>query len=392
LVLRKLCSAVTGRYSGGAFGERTAFSKGSSLRMNLADTFERQSRTVIVFEMVLLVLIVGAVDYVTGYQVSFFMFYGPPIFFTAWFCDKKNAFLVALLSGITWWWADFAAGHPYLTNWHEGWEVVMRVGFFIFIAIGSSALRARRDIAEARIALLEHSRRLEKEIITISERERERIGQDLHDGLCQCLAAIGCAAAALESDLERLQLSDKARQAGEVRGLLADAVMQTRNLARGLVPVETTANGLASALEELALSITRLARIDCRFEQPDEVNITEETTATHLFRIAQEAINNAIKHANARSIIVSLRARADAITLDIRDDGVGIDKSAGNSRGMGLKILQYRAHCLGGNVRVGPLPEGGTWVACTIPREGAVDRHETPLAEPSAPTIAEAIA
>ena len=92
---------------------------------------------------------------------------------------------MALLSGITWWWADFASGHPYLHNWHEAWEVVMRLGFFIFVAIGSSALRARRDIAKARIALLEHSRRLEKEIVTISERERGRIGQDLHDGLCQ---------------------------------------------------------------------------------------------------------------------------------------------------------------------------------------------------------------
>jgi signal transduction histidine kinase len=349
--------------------------------MSLATAVQRQSQTMIVFEMILMVLVVGAVDYVTGYQVSFFMFYGPPIFFTAWLCDKKMALLVALLSGITWWWADFAAGHPYLTNWHEGWEVVMRVGFFIFVAIGSSALRARRDIAEARIALLEHSRRLEKEIVTISERERERIGQDLHDGLCQYLAAIGCAAAALESDLERIGLPEEARLAGEVRGLLEDAVMQTRNLARGLVPVETSANGLASALEELALSITRLARIECHFVQSTEVNIIEETTATHLFRIAQEAINNAIKHANASRITVTLSASANEVTLAIDDDGVGIDQATASNRGMGLNILQYRAHCLGGSVRIESLPGGGTRVACRVPQAHGCDSYRARVQE-----------
>ena len=355
--------------------------------MSLANAFQRQSYNVIVFEMIVLVLFVGFIDFITGYQVSFFMFYGPPIFFTAWFCDKKTALFVALLAGITWWWADYASGHPYLYDWHEAWEVVMRLGFFIFVAIGSSALRARRDIAEARIALLEHSRRLEKEIVTISERERERIGQDLHDGLCQYLAAIGCAAAALESDLERMNLDDKARLAGELKALLEDAVMQTRNLARGLVPVETSANGLASALEELAFSITRLARIDCRFEQTNEVNIPEETTANHLFRIAQEAINNATKHANARHIAVTLGANENAITLDIRDDGVGINNLPANNRGMGLNILQYRAHCLGGKVAVESLPEGGTRVVCRVPQDRDSERETQPLPELLTPAV-----
>ncbi len=340
----------------------------------------------IVFEMILLVLVVGVIDFVTGYQVSFFMFYGPPIYLTAWFCDKKTAFLVALLSGITWWWADFTSGHPYVTNWHEAWEVVMRLGFFIFVAIGSSALRARRDIAEARITLLEHSRRLEKEIVTISERERERIGQDLHDGLCQYLAAIGCAAAALESDLTRLHLPAKAQLAGELRALLADAVMQTRNLARGLVPVETSANGLASALEELAVSVGHLARIDCTFAQTSEVNVTEETVATHLFRIAQEAINNAIKHANPRSIAITFGSRGDSITLEIRDDGVGIHNSASGS-GLGLNILQYRAHCLGGHVTIEQLPDGGTLVACTVPQPRENEARTTSPEEQMIPAL-----
>ena len=360
--------------------------------MNWSNAIQRQPQSVIVFEMILLVLLVGVVDFATGYQVSFFMFYGPPIFLTAWFCDKKTALLVALLSGITWWWADFASGHPYLHNWHEAWEVVMRLGFFIFVAIGSSALRARRDIAEARIALLEHSRRLEKEIVTISERERERIGQDLHDGLCQYLAAIGCAAAALESDLQRLDLPATAEQAGEVRALLADAVMQTRNLARGLVPVETSANGLASALEELTVSVSRLARIDCSFEQTSEVNITDEVLATHLFRIAQEAINNAIKHANARHIGLKLGVRDHCISLEVRDNGVGIEKAGANSGGggLGLNILQYRAHRLNGRLQVEQSPGGGTLVTCIVPQRHENDAHTSSPMERLVPAVASA--
>jgi signal transduction histidine kinase len=337
--------------------------------MSFAQRFERQSPTAIAIEMVALVLTVGFIDFVTGYELSLFLFYGPPIYFTAWYCDKKMAFLVALLSGITWWWADFAAGHPYMANWHEGWEVMMRLGFFIFVAIGSSALRARRDIAEGRLALLEHSRGLEKEIVTISERERQRVGQDLHDGLCQYLAALGYATAALQEDLEQLQLPSEAKRAAELTTLLQDAVMQTRDLARGLVPVETSANGLPSALEELADSVARLTRIDCRFEQQDDTLISDEATATHLFRIAQEAINNALKHANARQILINLRASGGRIVLEVCDDGVGIENAKTRGGGMGLNILQYRASCLGGELRVSQIAEGGTRVRCSVPQK-----------------------
>lgn len=335
--------------------------------MNLVAKFQKQSSDTILAEMVLLVLIIGTLDFVTGYRISFFIYYGFPIYLTAWFCDSRKAILVALISGITWWWADHLNGYPYIANWHEAYETAMRLGFFIFAAIGSSALRAQRDIAEGRIALLEHSRQLEKQIVMISEQERQRIGQDLHDGLCQYLAAIGCAAAALQSDLDRRQLSPEAELARELTALLEDAVRQTRNLARGLVPVETSANGLASALEELAESVARLARIDCRFEQENDVNITEETTATHLFRIAQEAINNAIKHAKAQRIRIALRAESDRVRLAIQDDGVGIGNVKSSGFGMGLNILQYRARCIGGNISVEERAEGGTAVTCTVP-------------------------
>ncbi len=175
----------------------------------------------------------AAFDYTTGYEVSMSILYCVPIFIVAWCCDRKMGVFMALLAGITWWWADVQAGHPYLRSWLEGWEVFVRCGFFIITAIGTAAVKQQRDASESRIALLEYSQRLEREIIGISEREQERIGQDLHDGICQILAALSCSAASLKNDLEGHHLPAEAKVADELAGFLRDAVAQTRNLARG---------------------------------------------------------------------------------------------------------------------------------------------------------------
>lgn len=294
------------------------------------------------------------------------IFYGIPIFLVAWFCDKKAAFLSALISGIVWWWADVEAGHPYLHNWIEAWETFARLSFFMFVAIGSSALKAHRDAAQARIALLEHTQRLEREIIGVSEREQQRIGQDLHDGLCQFLAGIGCAAASLRGDLAKMKLPAEAEIAAELATLLQDAVVQTRNLARGLVPVKMDEIGLACAIEELTVSITRLTGISCTFESNGSVPVLDDSVATHLYRMAQEAINNAMKHAKAKNIAVSLNGRGAKLTLQIMDDGIGISKNAPISDGMGLSIMNYRARLSGGKLQIKEGPDGGAIICCTI--------------------------
>jgi signal transduction histidine kinase len=334
--------------------------------MSFSKTFSRQPSEWIFTEAIILMLVVGFFDFATGYEVSVSIFYAAPIFLVAWFCDKKMAFLSAMIAGIVWWWADVQSGHPYLHNWQEGWETFVRLGYFIIVAVGGSALKAQRDAAHARIALLEHTQRLEHEIIGISEREQRRIGQDLHDGLCQFLAGIGCAATSLKGDLNKLQLNAEANVADELATLLQDAVVQTRNLARGLVPVKMDEVGLASALEELTVSITRLRGVECSFESNGSIVTLEDSVATHLYRIAQEAINNAIKHGRVRRIAVSLGKRGTAITLQIADDGIGIFKTGNSSRGMGLNIMKYRARLSGGELRIEKRPGGGTIVSCTV--------------------------
>ena len=160
-------------------------------------------------------------DYSTGYEVSLSILYCVPIFIVAWCTDRNSGVLMALLAALTWWWADIQAGHPYLLSWLEYWEVLVRCGFFIITAIGASAVKQQRDASASRIALLEYSQRLEREIIGTSERERERIGQDLHDGICQYLAALSCSAASLKGDLDGHHLAAEARVADELAGYSA---------------------------------------------------------------------------------------------------------------------------------------------------------------------------
>jgi signal transduction histidine kinase len=337
--------------------------------MRLVTAFQRQPHEWIFTQAAALLLPIAFYDYSTGYEVSLSILYCVPIFIAAWCCDRKSGVLMALLAAITWWWADVQAGHPYLQSWLEGWEVLVRFGFFIITAIGTAAVKEQWDASATRIALLEYSQRLEREIIGISEREQERIGQDLHDGICQVLAALSCSAASLKSDLEGHDLAEEAKVADELAGFLRDAVIQIRNLARGLVPVQMDEAGLASALEELTGSATRLLGIRCVYESAGTPLIRDNAVAMHLYRIAQEAINNATKHGKAANVRVSLIADEKATTLRIADDGSGISKTATESDGMGLGLMQYRARLVGGELNIESPNTGGTIVSCGIPLE-----------------------
>jgi signal transduction histidine kinase len=337
--------------------------------MRFITAFQRQPHEWIFTQAAALLIPIAFYDYSTGYEVSLSILYCVPIFIVAWCCDRKSGVLMALLAAITWWWADVQAGHPYLKSWLEGWEVLVRFGFFIITAIGTSAVKQQRDASASRIALLEYSQRLEREIIGISEREQERIGQDLHDGICQILAALSCSAASLKSDLEGHDLAAEAKVADELAGFLRDAVIQIRNLARGLAPVQMDEAGLASALEELTGSATRLLGIRCVYESAGTPLIRDNAVAMHLYRIAQEAINNATKHGKAANVRVSLIADGKATTLRIADDGSGISKTATESDGMGLGLMQYRARLVGGELNIESPNTGGTIVSCGIPSE-----------------------
>jgi signal transduction histidine kinase len=215
-----------------------------------------------------------------------------------------------------------------------------------------------RDITERRI--------LEKEIIEISDRERRRIGQDLHDGLCQHLAGIELMSQVLEQKLSR-RSKTAANRVGEIARYVRDAISQTRSLARGLSPVTLESEGLMSALHELAANTEKMFGVVCRLECAEPVLFRDPAVATHLYRIAQEAASNAIKHGKATQITIKLEKLRDQTALTILDNGLGFPSVRPNT-GMGLAIMKSRAGTIGASLALDNRPGGGARVRCSVPR------------------------
>jgi len=215
-----------------------------------------------------------------------------------------------------------------------------------------------RDIRERK--------RLEAQILEASEREQRRIAEDLHDGLGQHLAGISCLSDALGKDLAAAKASN-APHAFSISRLLNDAVAQTRSLSRGLYPVVPEPNGLMSGLLALATNVTQLFKVACEFTCPQPVLFEDNAVATHLYRIAQEAVSNAIKHGRARRVEITLVAEPSQTVLTISDNGRGLTNLSNASTGLGMRIMKYRTAMLGGQFIVRNRAGGGTEAVCTVP-------------------------
>lgn len=228
------------------------------------------------------------------------------------------------------------------------------------------------ELARANEALGEEIRErehLEKEILDISERERRDIGQDLHDGLGQCLTGIALMLRALH---ENLQGSSEraAADAERIESLVNDAIAQTKMLVRGLCPVDFERGGIVPALEALAEQVTEIFQVACRVEHDGEPALRDHMMASHLYRIAQEAVSNAIKHGKAEHVLIEIGPYEGALRLRVTDDGVGFAKVSPRKEGMGLSIMRYRAKMIAASLQIENGPQGGTIVTCTLPGAG----------------------
>jgi PAS domain S-box-containing protein len=218
------------------------------------------------------------------------------------------------------------------------------------ISWSSTVLDGRGGVVEYVIITgidVTEAKRLERAILEISSREQRRIGQDLHDGLGQHLTGIVFMSKVLEQKLADKSL-DESDEAAKIVKLVNEAIHKTRDLARGLVPVISDAQGLMSALEQLAAEVNNLFQISCCFECVEPVLIHDDATAIHHY-IAQEAVNNAIKHGKARGITIALRSAGGRFNMFVEDDGVGLPQPA-LSTGMGLHIMSHRAKMIGGGL------------------------------------------
>jgi PAS domain S-box-containing protein len=209
-------------------------------------------------------------------------------------------------------------------------------------------------------------KRLEAEILEISEREQRRIGQDMHDTLSQHLRGIAYLSHVLNESLIRRSLPESSDSA-RISQLLNEAVDQTRLLSRGLFPVELESDGLMSALEALANTVSDIYKISCEFACPEPVLIDDNATAIHLYRIAQEAAFNAVRHGRASRVTISLSISTQELTLRVQDNGRGFPKVLPRTRGMGLRMMQHRAHVIGAKLSHQTAPQGGVALTCRLP-------------------------
>jgi signal transduction histidine kinase len=213
---------------------------------------------------------------------------------------------------------------------------------------------------------IEQRLRLQKELLEISEREQRRIGHDLHDSLCQHLTGTALAGHCLGQKLADKSLPETA-EANRLVELVEEAIELTRTLAHSLHPIGIQSGRLTDNFQELASGVSERFKVTCSFECGKVAPLFDVNTATHLYRIAQEAITNAVRHGRARHIGICLDLANHEIVLTITDDGVGLPENARNKDGMGLRIMAYRADIIGATFNIERLPVTGTRVTCILP-------------------------
>lgn len=340
----------------------------------LTTQFEKRPKRFSAAVSVALVIVVGFVDYLSGYALFFSAFYLMPVALATWFVGRNFGIIISLSSVVVSLVGDYAAGANYSSALVPVWNGAIALTVYSVVVKTLMSLRKIHDELEDRVrqrteALAEEMReraRLEKEILEISEREQRRIGHDLHDSLCQHWAATAMAGQVLTQKLTEKSLPE-ADDAREIVRLAGDGVTLTRNLAHGISPAEMESEGLVMALRQFADNITKMFKLDCTFDCDAPPQIGDTTAATHLYRIAQEAANNAIRHGKPRQIIISLSQHKSAAELTIEDDGAGLPEDWQNRRGLGTRIMTHRAAMMGGTFSIEPNPTGGTFVKCSVP-------------------------
>ncbi len=335
---------------------------------------ERWPRWLVVVVSLGVILLVGSADYLTGHEIMFSTFYLVAVALAAWMVGRGFAAFIAVLSVGAWLAGDLAAGAVYSQAFVPAWNAAIILAVYLVVVVLIGRLREMQHVLEERVrqrtvALTEEiaeRERLEREILEVGERERRRVGRDLHDSLGQLLTGTALAGQVLQEKLAARAI-EEASDASRIVSLVEEAIEQTRSLSRGLDPAEVEGGGLAEGLRALAATTERLAGVRCECHTSGAAAVADNETATHLYRIAQEAITNAIKHGRASLVVVSLAATPAGVRLSVHDDGVGLPADGRRGSGMGLRIMAHRAAMIGGTFTVEPESAGGTTVTCEVP-------------------------
>lgn len=339
---------------------------------SLTTPLESRDRVILIAGTVLAMLVVGYADYLTGYDVSLSTFYMAIIAIGTWFIGPRYGVIIAGSSVSCTLISDLASGVTYPIH-ILGWNAVISLSFYLFMVFALSQLRTLHGQLEAKVqertaaltAEMAKRERVEKELLAVSEREQRRIGHDLHDSLCQHLTGTAMAGQVLGEKLAARDLPESG-DADRLVALVEEGITLARDLARGLSPVELDAEGLTTALRNLAKTTTERFRVKCRLDDPDPAPIDDPAAAIHLFRIAQEAVSNAIRHGRAKNVVIRLAAAPEGVRMTIEDDGSGLPSRMPERIGMGLNIMQHRASMIGATFEI-QRQTPGTRVVCLLP-------------------------
>ena len=327
------------------------------------------SRFTLVGVCVVLTVGLGYVDYLTGYEQTFLLFYLVPIGLGTWFGNFQIGFTFSVMSTVAWVASDVAAGVPTVGLWNIG----MALGSYAVFTSLLSKLRTLlneldqrvRDRTAALKREMAERERLDQEIAEVADRERRRLGQNLHDSLGQHLTGTALAAQVLRDKLADRSAAEVAH-ADKVVHYIEEGIDLTRNLARGFFSPELEADGLNVALQGLAENISERFRVPCTFNGDDAVHVGDATTATQLYHIAQEAVINAVKHASANRIDIELAQNGQKLTLVVSDDGRGFPEKLPEPPGLGLRLMAHGASLIGGKLAIARKRDGGTLVICKL--------------------------
>jgi signal transduction histidine kinase len=328
----------------------------------------------------LAVLAIGVIDYVTGYQISVMFFYAIPVGIAAICVGPGYALLLGIAAVAISRGTDILSGMPYPGHAVFVTNCAIPLAFFIIVVASLYLLNQVRKGLESTVeqrnrALLQemHERgRLERQVIELSEREHRRFGQELHELVTQELSAIAIDAHLLTRNLIAGQ-HEEAEHARDIALKVDRALTKARNLARGYFTLGFDAAGFAEALREITGRTEKATGITCLTHCVDDLAIGNEDATIQLFRIAQEALQNAAHHSAATRINISFERRDDHFSLIIEDNGKGLTPSAQDGKpprkekGLGLSIMAYRAGLIGGKFLTERCPSGGTRVICTVP-------------------------
>src|SRR6266511_986319 len=335
----------------------------------------RVSRTALVLTCLCVVGIVGFIDYLTGYERPLLLFYLVPISLATWFGSLWIGLGVAVVSVAASMLSDLAAGIPALGFWNAGMAFAS-YGLFAGVLSKLRTLVGELDrrVQERTAALqreMAERQRLDQEIAQVADRERRRLGQDLHDRLGQHLTGTALAAQVLQEKLAA-KSAPEVTEAEKLVHYVEEGIDLTRNLARGFFSPELEADGLSVALEGLAENISERFSVNCNFHGEGLIPMRDPAVVTQLYRIAQEA---ATKHAAAEQIDIRISVDDSELTLAIMDDGVGFPDNPSDSKGLGLRLMRHGAALIGGTFKVRRNGQRGTIATCkvTVPNHNGLN-------------------